>query len=155
MVNKMEYFTTKGLDNYQKLAFNISSEIARSYDTILDFFAQDRPKKSMCIESIKEIRIAEMKLSEIRHRIINAQIIDYDSDSSLVHIGTGVTYGVEGKINTICIVANGEEDKISNRILYKTPLARALLGRKVGEEYMFMLNNQEMHFKILQINIIY
>jgi len=151
----MEYFTTKGFDNYQKLAFNISSEIAQSYANIIDFFAQDKPEKSISIESIKEIRIAEMKLSEIRHRIINAQIIDYDSNSSLAHIGTWVTYSVEGKINMVCIVAYGEEDKLSNRILYKTPLARALLGHKVGEEYAFILNNKEMHFKILQINNIY
>jgi len=108
----------------------------------------------------KEYRIAfnhiNAKLQLLNERIASAKIIDSGKlPQDEVHFGATVTFkNSEKKTQTFQIVGVDEANVSKGKISFTTPLAKALMLKKVGEKATLKLADRENIFEILEIKYI-
>ena len=100
--------------------------------------------------------LLEMKISQLKDLVANARIIDESKLSTdevqmlnrvkIRNVGTGseVEY---------TIVADSEANLREKKIAISTPIARGLLGHKVGDVVEITIPAGKVKFEILEINI--
>ncbi len=67
-------------------------------------------------------------------RRATAQLVETSTEDPAVQFGSRVTFDREdGRRQTFCIVGEDEADPPKGAVSYASPLARALLGKAVGE----------------------
>ncbi|MEO6224511.1 MAG: GreA/GreB family elongation factor [Sphingomicrobium sp.] len=71
-----------------------------------------------------------------RSRLASAQVAPVPTGNA-VAIGTRVTIERDGRAQTLDIVGHDESDPAAGRIAFASPLGRALLGAKAGDEVEF------------------
>lgn len=87
-------------------------------------------------ESKREQAFVEGRIREIEAILANAEIVE-DSDShGTVDVGSRVTISERGssEYETYQIVGSAEADPSEGRISNVSPLGKALIGKRVGEE---------------------
>ena len=78
---------------------------------------------------------ATRELRYLQARRASAQLTEPDPARSVVQFGSQVTFErADGRRQTFRIVGEDEAEPSAGRVSYVSPLARALLGRAVGEE---------------------
>ena len=90
----------------------------------------------------------------LTQRIEAAEIVDPRTLSSKTVI-FGATVGLEdedGRSKTFTIVGEDESDAQNFRISWKSPLAKVLLGRKVGDEVVLKKPKGESYYEITSIH---
>ncbi|MFQ5629387.1 MAG: transcription elongation factor GreA [bacterium] len=95
------------------------------------------------------------KLASLQERLANAWVIKKeDLPADIVTLGKKVTIQEVGKAATITysILGDGETDIDKGIISYQSPLARALIKHKAGDEVMVSLPRGEKAYKILDIS---
>lgn len=107
---------------------------------------------AMTIEDINERRRqAANPLRDLRYfaeRVRSAQIIPVPTTSDTVAFGSNVTFSRDdGRVQTYRIVGEDEADPKAGSISYVSPIARALMGKSVGDEVVV----GEREFEIVQI----
>ncbi|AZI67670.1 transcription elongation factor GreA [Kaistella daneshvariae] len=108
----------------------------------------------------KEYRIAfnhiNAKLQLLNERIASAKIIDSSKlPQDEVHFGATVTFkNSEKKTQTFQIVGVDEANVSKGKISFTTPLAKALMLKKVGEKATLKLADRENIFEILEIKYV-
>lgn len=72
---------------------------------------------------------------ELEHRIANAELVAQPAEGSVDEVRFGATVSVETEVGLrqYSIVGVDEADPARGKIAFVSPLARALLGRSVGE----------------------
>jgi len=93
----------------------------------------------------------EGKIKELEEIIKNAVIISKKNSCNFVEVGCELT--VQNKIGkrTFFIVGSEEADPAEGKISNESPLGRAFLGKKKGEEVLVQTPNGKIHYKILEI----
>jgi transcription elongation factor GreA len=98
----------------------------------------------------------EARISKIQSKIANARIIDESKiDTSTVQIMNVVTIKNK-KTNAIMkytIVSETEADLKAGKISIETPIAKGLLGKKVGDEVDIKVPSGVIPFEIIDISI--
>lgn len=86
-------------------------------------------------ESAKdEQSFVEGRVITLENMLRNAQIIDGSSvDADEVSVGKKVTFEEDGDEETYSIVGSAESDPLSGKISNDSPIARALIGHRVGD----------------------
>jgi transcription elongation GreA/GreB family factor len=80
------------------------------------------------------IALAARDLRYYAARRASAQVVQLDTSASVVVFGSQVTFEREdGRRQTFRIVGEDEADAKKGSVSYVSPLARALLGRRVGD----------------------
>lgn len=122
------YVTTYGYAQLQQLAEDIEAEIKQLYAT----------KESA--DAIQKLAVLNRNLRYIAARIESAQIVEttIGTIAEQVLFGTIVTVEDEnGDSHTYSIVGEDEADIKSNTISWTSPLAKALIGQKVGDSVVW------------------
>lgn len=96
----------------------------------------DRSENGDYIYGKRRLRQIDSRLRFLRNRIETAQIVDpLQQKTNDVRFGATVELEDEdGSLKTYKIVGEDEFDPEKNRISWKSPMAKALLGRKVDDE---------------------
>lgn len=96
----------------------------------------DRSENGDYIYGKRRLREIDKRLKFLRDRIENAKVVDpKEVKSEKVVFGATVTIVDEdGKTKTVQIVGEDEIDPSRNRISWKSPMAKALLGKRQGDE---------------------
>jgi len=95
----------------------------------------------------------EGRILTLEAMLRNAQLIDKDSLSDFVALGSTVTVADEdGYEDTYTIVGSAEADPRQGRISNESPVGRALLGRRVGEEARVLTPAGELRLRITALN---
>lgn len=68
-----------------------------------------------------------------RQRLVSAQLAPPVTGDT-VAVRTSVTIDQSGRVRTVEIVGHDEADPAAGRLAFTAPLARALLGAKIGDE---------------------
>lgn len=96
----------------------------------------------------------EAKISQLAGQINNSEIVnDKDINTEVVNFGTSVKlydFKFEEEIE-VTIVAPGEADPNKNEISINSPMAKGLLGKKVGETAIVKLPMGEVSYEIRKI----
>lgn len=102
----------------------------------------------------EELAMIDAKIRQLETKIALAEIITKDKmPTDAVVFGTRVTIQEVGsrERETFDLVGEGEADPDKNRILTTSPLAQALLAKKVGETAVFQGPRRTVTYKILKI----
>ena len=106
-------------------------------------------------ESAKdEQAFVEGRISTLEQMLRNAEIIDNsNSAADEVSIGRTVTFVElpEGEEEEYTIVGKAEADPFSGKISNESPIARALIGNKVGDTVIIETPGGDMNVKITSI----
>ena len=115
-------------------------------------------QESLDLSQEKEYRISfnhiNAKLQLLNERITSAKIIDQKKlPEDEIHFGTTVTFqNIETNINQTFQLVGVDEANISKgKLAFTTPLAKALLHKKVGEKAILKLGEKENIFEIVKI----
>lgn len=95
--------------------------------------------------------MADGRIFELEMLIKNSEIIDVASDSNIVHLGCSVDVERDGTKETYYIVGEYESDPMNKKLSEISPIGKALIGKKVGEEVEVAVPVGKMIFKIVDI----
>ena len=97
----------------------------------------DLSENSEYDEARNEQAKVEARITELEELILNAVIVDESKiDTSIVNMGSTVkVYDVEfDETEEYSIVGSNEVDALANKISDMSPIGKALIGKKVGDE---------------------
>jgi transcription elongation factor GreA len=101
-----------------------------------------------------EQAFVESRIQMLENMIRNAVIIEEDKENpDVVSLGKSVTFIElpDGEEETYTIVGSAEADPFEGKISNDSPIAKSLLGRKVGEEVTVQTPGGEMVVKIVAV----
>ena len=152
------YMTAEGLQKLKdELQFLESVERPRVIAAIAE--ARDKGDLSENAEydaAKEEQGILESKISLIKSKIVDARIIDEtDINTDEVQILTKVRVQnlKTGQEKIYQLVTEGEANILEGKIATTTPIAKGLLGKKVGDTAEVVVPAGTLQFKILEISI--
>jgi transcription elongation factor GreB len=153
---KPRFITAEGLarirDEYQQL---FSDERPKLVETISWAAANgDRSENGDYIYGRTKLREIDRRLGFLSKVMKAAKVIDpaRQSDRDRVRFGATVELADEDDARrTLMIVGDDEADAGSGRIGWSAPLARALIGAKVGDERVVRLPAGEKSYEIISL----
>ncbi|MBO5553179.1 MAG: transcription elongation factor GreA [Paludibacteraceae bacterium] len=152
------YMTAEGL---QKLKEELQQLEAVERPRVIAAIAEARDKGDLSenaeYDAAKEEQgMLESKIAQIKARIMDARIIDQSTVSTdEVQILTKVRVRVKktGAEKTYQLVTEGEANSMEGKIAVTTPIAKGLLGKKVGDIAQVQVPAGVMEFEILEISL--
>jgi transcription elongation factor GreA len=155
-MSDIKYFTKQGLQNL-KDELNHLKNIERPNITKEIAEARDKGDLSENAEydAAKEAQgMLEAKIVKLETQLSQARVLDESElDTSSVHLLTKVTIkNIENNAElTYAIVPESEADLMSKKISVESPIAKGLLGKKVGEIAEIEVPTGMMKFEIIDI----
>jgi transcription elongation factor GreA len=154
---KVYPMTLEGKEKLEKELENLKSvkrkevveriKIARSFGDLSENSEYDAAKD--------EQAFVEGRISTLENMIRNAKIIQEDDmNSDTVQLGKKVTFVElpDGDEETYTIVGSAEADPFEGKISNDSPIAKSLLGHKVGEKVSVQTPGGEMNVKIVEVS---
>lgn len=95
----------------------------------------------------------ENRISELEHILKNVDIITAPKNGSAVHIGATVQLkSSNGKEKTFQVVGTVEADPMAGKISDESPIGKALLGKKVGDNVEIVTPAETNLFTVVAIS---
>lgn len=111
----------------------------------------DLSENSEYVAAKEELSFIDSRIQEIDDKLKKVRVINHDSATQKVEIGSYVTIETEGKKATYMIVGDLETDIELKKLAYTSPLGKALIGRTVGEKLIVKAPVGVITYKILGI----
>jgi len=115
----------------------------------------DRSENADYLYGKKRLREIDRRLAHLARVMKAAKIVDPASQTSTGEIRFGATAELvdgEDARRTITIVGDDEADATAGRIGWSAPLARALIGARVGDERVVRLPAGEKSYAVVAIS---
>ena len=98
--------------------------------------------------------VNEDRISELESILKNAVIVDEATDETTVFIGAKVVVRDPefGDEETFVIVGSNEADSLNNKVSHDSPVGRALLGAKVGDQVTVNAPGGDFIYEILSFS---
>lgn len=128
-------------------------EIAERIKTALEF--GDISENSEYEEAKNEQAMVEGRIVALERLLRQARVVDEEGvDPSEVNIGSSVTLRdlATGEVTTYTIVGSSEADPGRRRISYLSPVGRATMGRRAGDQVEVRLPGGTARFEILSVS---
>lgn len=95
----------------------------------------------------------EGRIVQIENMIRNSVIIEDNGDTNEVNLGNSVTFKElpDGEEEIYTIVGSAESDPLEGKISNDSPMAKSLLGRRVGEQVSVSTPGGDMEVEIVDI----
>jgi transcription elongation factor GreA len=95
----------------------------------------------------------EGKILMLENTLRNAEIIEAPATPGLVEIGDKLLIqNQDGKIEQFVIVGSAESNPIDGKISNESPVGRALLGKKVGDEVEVKTPSGKLKLLIIEVS---
>lgn len=154
MDKKEIYLTEKGLDEIKKeLDFLKLEKRPEIILALKEARAQgDLSENSEYDAARNEQALVESKITELEKMVENAVVIK-EVDTDKVSIGTSVKieYIDDGETESYMVVGSKEADPFENKISNESPIAQAIMGKKIGDVVSVASPNGQYSVKILEI----
>ena len=152
------YMTEEGL---KKLKEELQQLETVERPRIIAAIAEAREKGDLSenaeYEAAKEAQgVLETKIAQLKARLMDARVLDAsDIRTDEVQILTKVRVRMKnnGLEKIFQLVTEGEANIAEGKISVTTPIAKGLLGKKVGEVAQVMVPAGMMEFEILEISL--
>ena len=115
----------------------------------------DRSENGDYIYGRKRLRELDRRLSYLSKVMKNAKVVDPSSQRERDQVRFGATVELadeDDKRRTITLVGDDEADASAGLVGWSAPLARALIGAKVGDERTVRLPAGEKSYEVLTIS---
>jgi transcription elongation factor GreA len=102
-----------------------------------------------------EQAMLEARIAQLEERLRSATVVDAsDLDTEVVRVGSTVHVKEgTGKSTTYTIVGSAEANPAERRLSNESPVGKALIGRKRGDEVSFTTPRGERKLKITKIEV--
>ncbi|MGA2929386.1 MAG: transcription elongation factor GreA [Solirubrobacteraceae bacterium] len=102
-----------------------------------------------------EQAMLEARIAQLEDKLRSATVIDAsDLGTDVVRVGTTVeVQDGAGKATTYMIVGSAEADPLEMKLSNESPVGKALLGRRSGEEVVFSTPKGERRLTITKIDV--
>lgn len=120
-------------------------QVARSFGDLSENSEYDAAKE--------EQAFVESRIAQIEMMLKNAEIIESHS-SNEVSFGSTVSFKMSGQKEeqTYKIVGSAESDPFEGKISNDSPIAKALLGKKIGQKVKFNSPSGEIQLQVTKID---
>lgn len=157
-MTKVSYITEEGL---QRLKDELEHLTSVERPSISKQIAEARDKGDLSenaeYEAAKEAQgMLELKISKLKDAIANSRIIDGSKlDNKRIQILNKIKIRNTQNNATMqyTIVADSEADLKQGKIAVSTPIARGLIGKKVGDRVEIRVPSGVIPFEIIEISI--
>jgi len=157
-MNKVSYITEEGL---QRLKDELDHLISIERPIISKLIADARDKGDLTenaeYEAAKEAQgMLEMKINKLKEAIINCRIIDgskIDTDRIQIMNRVKIRNTKNNAMMEYTIVSDNEADLKQGKIAVSTPIAKGLIGKKVGDFVEIKVPMGIIPFEIIEISI--
>ena len=127
------------------------SEIAERIRQARDF--GDIAENAEYTEAKNEQSLVEGRIQTLEAMVRNAVVIeDEPREAGVVAVGASVTVNTEDGDETYTIVGAAEADPLRGRISNESPLGRALLGHRAGDEVEWTSPSGTSRVRVLSVN---
>ncbi|MEY8523179.1 transcription elongation factor GreA [Lachnospiraceae bacterium 38-10] len=155
MEEKKHILTAEGLKRYEDELYHLKNERYKEItQAIKEARAQGDLSENAEYKAAKEAqRQADARIEELENLLSNVEVVDEDTDSSVVRIGSTV-YIKDLELNEDLeyqIVGSSEADTDKNMISNESPLGAALIGAAEGETISIQAPVGEIQYQVLKI----
>jgi transcription elongation factor GreB len=115
----------------------------------------DRSENGDYIYGRKRLREIDRRLGHLSRIMKAAKVVEPGAEGSLDQVRFGATVELadeDDNRRTLTIVGDDEADASSGRIGWSAPLARALIGARVGDERVVRLPAGEKSYEVISIS---
>ena len=114
----------------------------------------DRSENADYIYGKKRLREIDKRIHYLTKRLDNLQIVDrYPDNKETVYFGAWIRLESEdGEIKNIRIVGSDEFDPKKGWISIESPMAKSLIGKKLGAQISLDLPSKRIDYEILDIH---
>ena len=115
----------------------------------------DRSENGDYIYGRKRLRELDRRLAYLGKVMKNAKVVDPASQSARDQVRCGATVELadeDDNRRTLTIVGDDEADATSGMIGWSAPLARALVGARIGDERVVRLPSGEKSYEVMRID---
>ncbi|MDY4044408.1 MAG: transcription elongation factor GreA [Marinifilaceae bacterium] len=158
MTKKVSYVTKEGLKKLQEELDRLQTiERPKISKAIGEAIEKGDISENAEYDAAKDAQgLLEAKIAQLQDTILNCRVIDESQiDTSKVQILNKVTIR-NTKTNatmTYTLVSETEADFKAGKLSVTTPIAKALLGRKLGDKVEVQVPAGKMEFEIMDITI--
>lgn len=147
------YLTPEGADKLREelddLVKNKRKEVAKALKEAREF--GDLSENASWDDAKDRQAFIEGRISEIENILKNAKIIEESGTGDVVAVGSTVHVELEDGTQQFQIVGSTEADLESGKISNESPIGRALLGKKPGEQIEVEIPTGTVVYKIIKI----
>lgn len=153
------YMTKEGYDKkMQEIAQLESVERPKISAAIAEARDKGDLSENSEYDAAKEAQgMLEMKISQLKDMLANARIIDeanLNTDEVQIMNTVTIRNTKNGATMTYTIVADSEANLKEKKLASSTPIAKGLLGKKVGDIAQIQVPQGLMSFEIMKIEIL-
>lgn len=154
MVDKPTYLTRQGIkkfeDELQHLKHVKREEVAERIRKAKEF--TDTVDNAEYDDVKAEQGFVEGRILDLEHQLANAQIIDDHPAVDYVRLGSKVTVtDTSGEQEIYFIVGSAEADPRQGYISNESPVGRALLGKRIGEQVDVVAPGGSFNLKVVSL----
>ena len=156
-MSEIVYYTEEGLEKLRKELEhlktterrNVARQISEARDKgdLSENAEYDAAKEA---QGLLEARIAKMEAELAKARILDESQID--TSKVLIMSKVTIKNSINGAKMTYTIVPESEADLKAKKISISSPIAKGLLGKKVGDSAEIQVPNGLMKFEIVEIS---
>jgi transcription elongation factor GreA len=99
----------------------------------------------------KEQSFTEGRIQTLEALLKSSVVVDAGASAGAVGVGSTVVVESDGEQQTYVVVGSSEADPSAGRISYGSPVGRALLGRRAGDEVTAQLPSRSLTYRILEV----
>ena len=154
---EIQYYTKEGLD---KLKADLKEMETKERPAISQQIAEARDKGDLSenaeYDAAKEAQgLLEMRIAKLQEVIRNARVIDeskLDTDKVLLLSKVQIKNNKNNAVMNYVLVPENEADIKKGKISVNSPIAKGLLGKKVGEVVEIKVPAGSIPFEIMEIS---
>jgi transcription elongation factor GreA len=154
MNSKAIYLTQKGLEDLQKELNELDKvkrpQIVKELSTARE--QGDLSENGAYTAAKEELAFIDGRIDELEVILKNVEVIEDKHSTKMVSLGAQVNLTVNGKKEVFTLVGEWEADPMEKKISHESPLGKALMGKKVGEEIEVDAPAGKMVYKIVSIS---
>ncbi len=99
----------------------------------------------------ENLAFVENRVAELEQMIRQADVIDADLSNNFVYLGREVRVIVNGEEKQITIIGEYEANPLEGKYSVTSPIGKALLGKKVGDEVEIEIPAGKITYKIVSL----
>lgn len=148
-------------DGYKKLVDELNELENVQRPAISKQIAEARDKGDLSenaeYDAAKEAQgLLELKISELKEVIASARMIDesrISTDSVQILTRVKIKNTESKQVMSYLLVSESEANFKEGKLSVETPIAKGLLGKKVGEKTKVQVPSGEMEFEVMEISL--
>lgn len=94
----------------------------------------DLSENAEYVAAKEDLSFIDGRIDELEELLKQAIVIDRKGSNHMVKLGSRVTLHTKGKKEVFTVVGEWEADPTAKKISHESPLGKALMGKRVGEQ---------------------